>query len=106
MDTLEAVYFDTQTHTLASRDITLRRRTGGVDAGWHLKLAAEGPGSDDESGEESDEDSGEAAGGSGSEPGGAGSCTHRWASPASFLTACWRTCWPTSAARMQPRWSG
>lgn len=60
VDTLEAVYFDTQTHTLASRDITLRRRTGGVDAGWHLKLAAEGPGSDDESGE--------AAGGSGSEP--------------------------------------
>ncbi|ALV42483.1 metal-chelation protein CHAD [Pseudarthrobacter sulfonivorans] len=60
VDTLEAVYFDTQTHALASRDITLRRRTGGVDAGWHLKLTAEGPGSDEESGD--------AAGGSGSEP--------------------------------------
>lgn len=60
VDTLEAVYFDTQSHTLASRDITLRRRTGGVDAGWHLKLPAQGPGSD--------EGSGDAAGGSGSEP--------------------------------------
>ncbi|KRE74399.1 CYTH and CHAD domain-containing protein [Arthrobacter sp. Soil762] len=60
VDTLEAVYFDTQSHTLASRDITLRRRTGGVDAGWHLKLTAEGPGFDEESGD--------AAGGSGSEP--------------------------------------
>ncbi|TLM74592.1 CYTH and CHAD domain-containing protein [Pseudarthrobacter sp. NamB4] len=36
--TLEAVYFDTDTHALASRRITLRRRTGGTDAGWHLKL--------------------------------------------------------------------
>ncbi|PNI10601.1 metal-chelation protein CHAD [Arthrobacter sp. AFG7.2] len=35
---LEAVYFDTARHTLASRRITLRRRTGGTDAGWHLKL--------------------------------------------------------------------
>ncbi|TLM85796.1 CYTH and CHAD domain-containing protein [Pseudarthrobacter sp. NamE5] len=35
---LEAVYFDTDTHALASRRITLRRRTGGTDAGWHLKL--------------------------------------------------------------------
>jgi CHAD domain-containing protein len=35
---LEAVYFDTDQHTLASRRITLRRRTGGTDAGWHLKL--------------------------------------------------------------------
>lgn len=35
---LEAVYFDTERHTLASRRITLRRRTGGTDAGWHLKL--------------------------------------------------------------------
>lgn len=55
-DTLEAVYFDTAAHTLASRDITLRRRTGGVDAGWHLKLTAEGP------------RSGDGSGGSGSEP--------------------------------------
>ena len=35
---LEAVYFDTARHILASRRITLRRRTGGSDAGWHLKL--------------------------------------------------------------------
>jgi CHAD domain-containing protein len=38
---LEAVYFDTDDLALASRGITLRRRTGGTDAGWHLKLAAE-----------------------------------------------------------------
>jgi CHAD domain-containing protein len=38
---LEAVYFDTAKHTLASRRITLRRRTGGTDAGWHLKLPPE-----------------------------------------------------------------
>ena len=37
-DVLEAVYFDTDRHILASRRITLRRRTGGSDAGWHLKL--------------------------------------------------------------------
>ncbi|WP_430295309.1 CHAD domain-containing protein [Sinomonas sp. B1-1] len=35
---LEAVYFDTEDLTLAAHGITLRRRTGGVDAGWHLKL--------------------------------------------------------------------
>lgn len=35
---LQAVYFDTKRHTLASHRITLRRRTGGTDAGWHLKL--------------------------------------------------------------------
>jgi CHAD domain-containing protein len=35
---LEAVYFDTGDHALAARRITLRRRTGGTDAGWHLKL--------------------------------------------------------------------
>ena len=52
VDTLEAVYFDTAGHTLASRDITLRRRTGGVDAGWHLKLTAEGPRYGDGSGSE------------------------------------------------------
>jgi inorganic triphosphatase YgiF len=39
---LEAVYFDTDQHTLAARRITLRRRTGGTDAGWHLKLPPEG----------------------------------------------------------------
>ncbi|BBY42075.1 CYTH and CHAD domain-containing protein [Mycolicibacterium celeriflavum] len=37
---LEAVYFDTPDHGLAARRITLRRRTGGADAGWHLKLPA------------------------------------------------------------------
>lgn len=40
---LEAVYFDTDRHTLASLRITLRRRTGGIDAGWHLKLPPEAP---------------------------------------------------------------
>lgn len=38
--TLDAVYFDTPAHDLASKRITLRRRTGGVDAGGHLKLPA------------------------------------------------------------------
>ncbi|WP_426987441.1 CHAD domain-containing protein [Pseudarthrobacter sp. Y6] len=56
VDTLEAVYFDTAGHALASCDITLRRRTGGVDAGWHLKLSTERP------------RSGDGSGGSGSEP--------------------------------------
>jgi CHAD domain-containing protein len=37
---LAAVYFDTQHHDLAAHRITLRRRTGGPDAGWHLKLPA------------------------------------------------------------------
>lgn len=37
---LDAMYFDTQTHDLARHKITLRRRTGGHDAGWHLKLPA------------------------------------------------------------------
>jgi CHAD domain-containing protein len=37
---LDAVYFDTPGHDLAARHITLRRRTGGSDAGWHLKLPA------------------------------------------------------------------
>ena len=35
---LDAVYFDTATLALAARRITMRRRTGGNDAGWHLKL--------------------------------------------------------------------
>lgn len=39
---LDAVYFDTPDHQLAKRRITLRRRTGGTDAGWHLKLPPEG----------------------------------------------------------------
>lgn len=37
---LEAVYFDTAGHDLAAHRITLRRRTGGPDEGWHLKLPA------------------------------------------------------------------
>ncbi|TQS40844.1 CYTH and CHAD domain-containing protein [Cryptosporangium phraense] len=44
---LEAVYFDTADLRLASHRITLRRRTGGDDAGWHLKLPA-GPDGRDE----------------------------------------------------------
>ena len=38
--TLDATYFDTPTQDLARNKITLRRRTGGHDAGWHLKLPA------------------------------------------------------------------
>lgn len=38
---LEAVYFDTPDLRLISSRITLRRRTGGPDAGWHLKLPAD-----------------------------------------------------------------
>ncbi|WP_176357410.1 CYTH and CHAD domain-containing protein [Mycobacterium persicum] len=37
---LDAVYFDTPAQDLARNRITLRRRTGGPDAGWHLKLPA------------------------------------------------------------------
>jgi CHAD domain-containing protein len=37
---LEAVYFDTLELDLARSGVTLRRRTGGTDAGWHLKLPA------------------------------------------------------------------
>ncbi len=37
---LDAVYFDTPGHHLAAHRVTLRRRTGGTDAGWHLKLPA------------------------------------------------------------------
>nr|WP_276512212.1 CYTH and CHAD domain-containing protein [Cryobacterium roopkundense] len=35
---LEAVYFDTSDLVLAAHHVTLRRRAGGDDAGWHLKL--------------------------------------------------------------------
>jgi CHAD domain-containing protein len=38
---LEAQYFDSPDLVLASHHITLRRRTGGDDAGWHLKLPLE-----------------------------------------------------------------
>ncbi|WP_242418751.1 CYTH domain-containing protein, partial [Frankia sp. CpI1-P] len=36
--TLDAVYYDSDDLRLARNQITLRRRTGGHDAGWHLKL--------------------------------------------------------------------
>lgn len=37
---LDAVYFDTPDLRLFAARITLRRRAGGTDAGWHLKLPA------------------------------------------------------------------
>jgi inorganic triphosphatase YgiF len=37
---LAATYYDTPDQRLAANKITLRRRTGGTDAGWHLKLPA------------------------------------------------------------------
>ena len=37
---LDAVYYDTADLRLIGAGITLRRRTGGDDAGWHLKLPA------------------------------------------------------------------
>ncbi|TDD73607.1 CYTH and CHAD domain-containing protein [Actinomadura darangshiensis] len=37
---LHATYFDTPGLRLAAARITLRRRRGGTDAGWHLKLPA------------------------------------------------------------------
>jgi CHAD domain-containing protein len=40
IESLDATYFDTPTLDLAHNKITLRRRTGGHDAGWHLKLPA------------------------------------------------------------------
>jgi inorganic triphosphatase YgiF len=39
-DELRAVYFDTAGLALVAARVTLRRRTGGPDAGWHLKLPA------------------------------------------------------------------
>ncbi|MFF1654297.1 CHAD domain-containing protein [Streptomyces sp. NPDC058255] len=39
---LDAVYYDTDDLRLASASATLRRRTGGADAGWHLKLPLSG----------------------------------------------------------------
>jgi CHAD domain-containing protein len=37
---LDAAYYDTPGFDLARNKITLRRRTGGPDEGWHLKLPA------------------------------------------------------------------
>ncbi|WP_146778904.1 CYTH and CHAD domain-containing protein [Actinomadura craniellae] len=45
--TLSANYFDTADLRLAAHGITLRRRRGGEDAGWHLKMPA-GPDSKQE----------------------------------------------------------
>jgi inorganic triphosphatase YgiF len=39
---LTAIYYDTPDQALARAHITLRRRTGGEDPGWHLKLPAGG----------------------------------------------------------------
>ena len=39
---LVAVYYDTDDFRLARAHVTLRRRTGGNDSGWHLKLPADG----------------------------------------------------------------
>lgn len=38
---LQATYFDTADHRLRQARLTLRRRTGGTDAGWHLKVPGE-----------------------------------------------------------------
>ncbi|MEU3773317.1 CYTH and CHAD domain-containing protein [Streptomyces sp. NPDC032472] len=46
---LDAVYYDTPDQRLAADGLTLRRRTGGADAGWHLKLPVS-PGVRDEIG--------------------------------------------------------
>ncbi|MEV6598077.1 CYTH and CHAD domain-containing protein [Actinoplanes sp. NPDC051346] len=39
---LDATYFDTEDLRLARNKHTLRRRTGGTDAGWHLKTPGKG----------------------------------------------------------------
>ncbi len=44
---LEAVYFDTPNLDLAAAGVTLRRRRGGTDQGWHLKLPAGGDSRDE-----------------------------------------------------------
>ena len=38
---LTATYYDTPALDLLANRVTLRRRTGGADAGWHLKLPAD-----------------------------------------------------------------
>lgn len=40
-EVLEATYFDTEDLRLIGSGFTLRRRTGGDDAGWHLKIPVE-----------------------------------------------------------------
>lgn len=44
---LDAIYYDTPDLRLAADHLILRRRTGGADAGWHLKLPV-GPDTRDE----------------------------------------------------------
>ncbi|MER7489241.1 CYTH and CHAD domain-containing protein [Streptomyces sp. NPDC126497] len=44
---LDATYHDTADQRLAAASVTLRRRTGGSDAGWHLKFPV-APGARDE----------------------------------------------------------
>jgi CHAD domain-containing protein len=41
VDELEAVYFDTADLALTRAGVSLRRRTGGADEGWHLKVPAD-----------------------------------------------------------------
>lgn len=40
VDALDAVYFDTVDLALTRAGVSLRRRTGGADEGWHLKIPA------------------------------------------------------------------
>ncbi|MFB8267414.1 CHAD domain-containing protein [Streptomyces sp. NPDC055955] len=42
LEELDAVYYDTDDLRLSGSSATLRRRTGGSDAGWHLKLPLPG----------------------------------------------------------------
>jgi len=44
---LEAVYYDTPDLRLVRAGVTLRRRSGGDDAGWHLKLPRGGDSRDE-----------------------------------------------------------
>lgn len=37
---LDATYWDTERYDLVAARVTVRRRTGGADAGWHIKRAA------------------------------------------------------------------
>lgn len=42
LQTLDATYWDTADQRLRAAGMTLRYRSGGTDAGWHLKLPADG----------------------------------------------------------------
>lgn len=44
VENLDAIYYDTENLDLAANKITLRRRSGGHDAGWHLKRPSRGAG--------------------------------------------------------------